>query len=284
MAKVIAHRGARSLAPENTLAAAQLAFDMGADLWETDVRITQDGHLILFHDETLLRCTDVTSRFPSRAMDPINTFSLSEIKSLDAGSYFEKTDPFGQIACGNISAKQLALYTQERIPTLEQGLAFARKNNWTVNLELKAFQGQEKDIALPEKTIETICKIGLSKTEERHPTKGLHMPQIVISSFCHPWLDWISKNHPGIEVQALFGDQEAENDGAPLEFEDFRFSTYNVNAQMITKAQVTDLKARGKKINLFTVNDKKLFKAFVQMGVDGIITDFPQRFVIRNVH
>ncbi|WP_353763502.1 glycerophosphodiester phosphodiesterase family protein, partial [Oceanithermus sp.] len=52
---VIAHRGARSLAPENTLAAAQKGLEVGADLWETDVGVTADGVLILFHDDSLKR-------------------------------------------------------------------------------------------------------------------------------------------------------------------------------------------------------------------------------------
>ncbi|MCF6248887.1 MAG: hypothetical protein L3J69_16245 [Desulfobacula sp.] len=267
MVQVIAHRGARSLAPENSLSAAQLAFDIGSDLWETDVRITRDGHLILFHDELLSRCTDVASLFPSRALDPVNTFSLTEIQSLDAGSYFEKTDPFGQIVRGNISKKLLESYRKERISTLEQGLIFIQKNNWKVNLELKAVLGQDKDMALPEKTLETIRSIGLNKA------------QVVISSFCHPWLDWITKKYPGIEVQALMG----ENDYDPLDFADFRFPVYNVNAQVITKAQVIDLKARGKKVNVFTINDNEEFETFVKMGVDGIFTDFSQRFVISKI-
>jgi len=64
MVQVIAHRGARSIAPENTLKAAKIAFEIGADLWETDVNITRDGRLILFHDDSLLRCTNAIKKFP----------------------------------------------------------------------------------------------------------------------------------------------------------------------------------------------------------------------------
>ena len=50
---VIAHRGARSLAPENTLLAAQKAFDLGADMWELDVAMTYDDQLVVIHDKII---------------------------------------------------------------------------------------------------------------------------------------------------------------------------------------------------------------------------------------
>lgn len=61
--EIIAHRGARSLAPENTLAAARLAHKLGAHRWETDAVLTRDGQLVLFHDESLARCTNAAQVF-----------------------------------------------------------------------------------------------------------------------------------------------------------------------------------------------------------------------------
>jgi len=92
MVQIIAHRGARSVAPENTLKAAKLAFEIGADLWETDVNVTRDGHLVLFHDETLVRCTNAVSRFPQESSYRVKDFDLKDIQLLDAGSYFVETD------------------------------------------------------------------------------------------------------------------------------------------------------------------------------------------------
>jgi len=62
----IAHRGARSLAPENTLAAARKALEVGADMWELDVRMTADGALILSHDSSLESTSNVKDVFPDR--------------------------------------------------------------------------------------------------------------------------------------------------------------------------------------------------------------------------
>ncbi len=263
MVQVIAHRGARSLAPENTLKAAQIACETGADLWETDVAVTRDGHLVLFHDDTLLRCTDAEKKFPLKASFRVEDFDLKEIRALDAGSYFVETDPFGQISQGNVGREAQTSFIGEPIPLLEEGLTLTLEKNWTINLELKFFEGAAKDSYLPDHTLEII--------------RRTHIPlnRVIISSFHHPWLLRIMEKEPLLGVQALVGD----NDTDPLDFKDFFFSTYNANAVLIRPDQIRALKDRGKKINLFTVNDPRDFSRFSELGVDGIFTDFPQRFV-----
>ena len=95
---VIAHRGASAYAPENTLPAFWLAFDMGADFIEYDVQVTKDKQLVILHDQTLERTTNVEELFPARgriaAGDKsgekhwyVYDFTLAEIKRLDAGSW-----------------------------------------------------------------------------------------------------------------------------------------------------------------------------------------------------
>ena len=60
----IAHRGARSLAPENTLAAARKGLELKADLWELDVAVTSDGELVVLHDDSLERTSNARQVFP----------------------------------------------------------------------------------------------------------------------------------------------------------------------------------------------------------------------------
>jgi len=263
MVQVIAHRGARSIAPENTLKAAKIAFEIGADLWETDVNITRDGRLILFHDDSLLRCTNAIKKFPLKTSYQVLDFDLKEIKSLDAGSYFNETDPFQEISKGHVSSKTKVSFIGETIPLLEEGLLLTLKKNWTINLELKFFERTASSSYLPDLTLEIIRQTNIPLT------------QVIISSFHHPWLLRIMEKEPLLEVQALVGDKDTE----PLDFKDFSFSTYNANAALIHPDQIKALKDKGKKINLFTVNDPKAFSRFSDLGVDGIFTDFPQRFV-----
>ncbi len=96
---LIAHRGASAYAPEHTMAAYQLALDQGADFIEPDLQITSDGRLIALHDLTLERTTNVRDVFPDRFREEMvrgrptpvwyaSDFTLEEIRSLDAGSWF----------------------------------------------------------------------------------------------------------------------------------------------------------------------------------------------------
>lgn len=90
---VVAHRGASFDAPEETIPAYILARDLGADYLELDVQRTKDGVLIALHDDLLERTTNIAQVFPKRAKDPVSTFTLAEIKQLDAGSWFNKAYP-----------------------------------------------------------------------------------------------------------------------------------------------------------------------------------------------
>src|SRR5918993_53719 len=96
----VAHRGASAYAPEHTLAAYRLAIEQGADFVEQDLAVTKDGVLICLHDASLERTTDVEELFPDRAISMsiegqtrragvANDFTPAEIKTLDAGSWFD---------------------------------------------------------------------------------------------------------------------------------------------------------------------------------------------------
>ena len=98
---VVAHRGASAYAPEHTAAAYRLAIEMGADFVEQDLAVTKDGVLICLHDASLERTTNVEELFPNRVSTQTiegntrqawlaNDFTLAEIKTLDAGSWFDK--------------------------------------------------------------------------------------------------------------------------------------------------------------------------------------------------
>ena len=90
---VIAHRGASWFAPEETVPAYILARELGADYLEFDIQLTSDGVPVLFHDDTLERTTNVAEIFPQRKSGAVSSFSLSELKRLDAGSWFNIKNP-----------------------------------------------------------------------------------------------------------------------------------------------------------------------------------------------
>ena len=80
---------------------------------------------------------------------------------------------------------------------------------------------------------------------------------------------------PEIEIQALIG----RYDETFLDWGDFSFATYNARSTLIDDAQIVEAKNRGKAINLFTVNEQDEMIRSVNAGIDGLITDYPQRLV-----
>ncbi|MCP4670783.1 MAG: hypothetical protein GY857_05705 [Desulfobacula sp.] len=265
MTTIIAHRGARSIAPENTIAAAKKAFELGADLWETDVAVTKDEHLILFHDDSLERTTNVKKVFPSDTNLTFTEYTLEQIKKLDTGSRYIATDPFGEIKKGNLTKEELLSFKAEKIPTLEEALLFTKEKLWKVNLELKKLPQRFKDYPVPEKVIAIIRDIGINKA------------QIIVSSFNHDWLQSVHDMEPEIEIQALIGYSFTD----PLKWGDYSFETYNARSTLIDEKQIKTARKKGRKINLFTVNNIQEMENFIEQGVDGIITDYPQR--LRNL-
>lgn len=257
----IAHRGARSIAPENTILAALRGWQAGADLWETDVAVTKDEQLILMHDHSLERTTDVKQKFPRKKSYQVIDYSLEEIRTLDSGSRYIETDPFREIAEGTLSEKDLEAIKGEKIPTLEEALDFTRDKKWKINLELKQLPERLDYFPLPGRVSEIIEKSGIEKD------------RVIVSSFRHDWLHDFKKLGPHMQVQALIGD---DNDPA-LEWGSYEFDTYNALYTLIDEAQIQKAKKKGKRINLFTVNNVADMAHFIKLGVDGMFTDYPRR-------
>ena len=134
---IMGHRGASHIAPENTLIALEMAAEHGAIGVEIDVRYSSDGELVLMHDATLTRTTDVAEKFPERKNDDIDTFTLIELRTLDAGSYFYNDDLYGAIASGYITQEQAATYQGIKIPTLLEAINLSRDLNFIIDFDTK---------------------------------------------------------------------------------------------------------------------------------------------------
>ena len=257
---VIAHRGASSLAPENTLAAARLAHALGADLWEADVGMSKEGELLLLHDETLERTTDAREKYPEKAPWLAEELSLAEIQSLDAGSWFHREDPFGELGRGEARGN----YRGERVPTLKAALELTRDLDWRVNLELKSPRDPGLKGLLLEKTI-AACR-----------ESGLLPEQVVLSSFDLDLLRRLKELAPEYRVQAVLGLDPAH----PIDWgEAWDFDELNPMAELTPPAKVAELSAAGKKVQPWTVNDPKAALDYFEAGAAGVFTDYPQRLV-----
>ena len=154
---VIAHRGASGYLPEHTLEAKVMAFAQGADFIEQDVVMTQDDQLIVFHDLTLERTTDVATRFPQRARPDgsfyVIDFTLAELRQLQVSEGFTMKE-------GNavpnypvrfpVLTSRFGIHTLQEELELIQGMNHSTGKNIGIYPELKSpwFHHQhDKDIA-----------------------------------------------------------------------------------------------------------------------------------------
>jgi glycerophosphoryl diester phosphodiesterase len=128
---VIAHRGASSYAPENTLAAFDLAIEMGVSDLELDIHAASDGHLVVIHDDSVDRTTN--------GSPPVTSHTLAALAALDAGSWFHPK------------------FAGERIPTLA-GVLERYKGRAHIHTELK---GRSADLS--RRTVDLIRRLGMVK-------------------------------------------------------------------------------------------------------------------------
>lgn len=256
----IAHRGARSLAPENTLAAAKKAYDVGADMWELDVAVTSDGELVVIHDDTLERTSNAPEVFPNRKPWAVHTFLLSELQKLDFGSWFNIEDPFKQIAAGKVSQADQYSYVGERIPTLREALTFTQANNWKVNVEIKDASGTPGDKVVVRKVNDLLVELNM-------------VDRVMVSSFNHSYIQQIRVLNPKLKTAALV-EHNVPDPVALLKKLDAQ--AFNPNPDSLPDHQVKTLRQAGDEVYVWTVNDPALMRHLARLGVNGIFTDFPQ--------
>lgn len=157
LSSIIAHRGASALAPENTLAAFQKAYEIGAKWVEFDVMLAACGEAVVIHDETLDRTTN--------GQGNVCDYPYSYLQTLDAGSWFNP------------------VFAGEKIPTLVKVITLLRHLNLTANIEIKPALGREQ---------ETVQKV-LQVIEDHWP-KNKKPP--LISSFSSVVLHYVRKYSP----------------------------------------------------------------------------------------
>jgi glycerophosphoryl diester phosphodiesterase len=119
--RVIGHRGAAAAAPENTLAGIAKAKALGASWIEFDVKLTEDGHPVLFHDDRLERTTD--------GYGLVAATPLAALRELDAGSWFGPA------------------FRGELVPTFQEALALCAELGLGINAEIKPCPGRERETA-----------------------------------------------------------------------------------------------------------------------------------------
>ncbi|MFF3015110.1 glycerophosphodiester phosphodiesterase [Streptomyces sp. NPDC057939] len=246
---VYAHRGASAYAPENTLEAVDLARELGFDWVENDVQRTRDGELVVIHDDTLARTTDVEEVFPDRRPWRVRDFTAAEIARLDAGSWFGDGG-----------------HTGARVPTLREYLDRVRLNQQRLLLEIKKpelYPGIEED------TLEVLEEAGW--LEERRVAERL-----VVQSFSADSVRVVHDLRPDL-VTAFLGTPAVADLPLYAEFAD-RINPWHTTISADWVAAVHRLRGahgRAMEVDTWIVDDAATARKVRDMGVDGIITNAP---------
>ncbi|MFJ6388614.1 glycerophosphodiester phosphodiesterase [Streptomyces sp. NPDC091972] len=244
---VIAHRGGSAHAPENTLAAVDKAARLGAVWVENDVQRTKDGELVVLHDDSLQRTTDVEQVFPGRAPWKVKDFTAAEIARLDAGSWFG------------------AAYAGARVPTLEQYVHRIDLHHQKLLLELKnpeLYPGIERE------TLKLLANEGWLDRK--------HRGRLVVQSFSAASLRTVHDLEPAVRTGFLGTPSVADlHTYAPF------VDQINPSYTTVSTAYVSAVHAftgpHGKplEVSTWTVNTVEAARRVAGYGVDGIITDKP---------
>ena len=240
---IVAHRGASGVAPENTLAAVRLALKQGADVIENDIMRTSDGQLVIMHDVSLARTTDVEQVFPDRSPWNVGTFTLAEIKRLDAGSWFSPK------------------FAGERVPTLRE---------WVLAVGSAGMLLEAKDPALYP-GIETDIDKELRSMPEF--TRALRAGRVTMQAGDEPWLRGYHDLAPDVPIALLYYTR-------PTDAELVAASTWldGVNPALgnIDQAIVDRIHQLGLTANVWTVNGGQDMYRAIEWHVDGVITNYPK--------
>ena len=246
---VMAHRGGAGLWPENTMHSFERAVDLGVDVLETEIHSTADNILVLMHDSTVDRTTNGSG--------PISAFTLEELKTLDAGYNWSadggQTFPFRGSGI--------------TVPTLEE--AFTNLPTVRINIDIK----QEKPSLLGSlcKTIRTFDMVD----------------RVMVASFSSKVLKAFRRVCPEVATSAgtgevaLFYTMNLVFLGGVYRsaFQAFQIPEHRSGLRVLTKRFVKTARGLNLAVHVWTINEIKDMQRLLDLGVDGIVTDYPDRLI-----
>ncbi|WP_347355030.1 glycerophosphodiester phosphodiesterase family protein [Intrasporangium sp.] len=266
------HRGARGLAPENTLAGVRACIESGASAVEIDVRLTADGHIVLWHDPVLrpgtCRCTA-----GDLAGARIDALTLEQLRTVDIGSTGHPRFPGQRL---DPTARFVTLHE-----VLTVGVALAPQIWWTI--EVKVDPGHPASLATRPALVEGV----LAEIHEHGIAK-----RCFVHSFDWGVLELASRLDPLPLRSALVEVGKTYAPGTPwlgsVRWEQHREDLPGAVAELgacVVGPEYVDVDARlvrrahdlGIAVLTWTVNEPADLLRMRDLGVDGIVTDYPDR-------
>jgi glycerophosphoryl diester phosphodiesterase len=232
---VVAHRGFSHIAPENTLAAAKKAVEIGADGSEFDVYASADGALVVMHDATVDRTTN--------GKGDVTKLSLAQIQRLDAGSWMDRR------------------FAGERVPTLDQMLAVLRVSRCRPVIEIKGHDIADKVVAAVRAADMVDQAVVISFHKEAVKAVRTLEPRLACGWLCDKVPEDVP---PSKQVDWIIG-QARECDT----------NFVDLSHELLSAKIVTQLQRRGMTVWVWTVDDPTRIDELIRWGVAGVTTNRP---------
>ena len=249
---IIAHRGGRGIAPEGTMAAFDKSFALGVDVFEYDIHQTADGHLVVIHDPSVDRTTDGSGL--------VNEMTLAEVQALDAGYHFKDEQ-------GEYSYRNQGVYIPtvvevfEAYPDMRQLIEIKDTNDPVLYDEII----QQLWNLIQEYKMEDQVMIGSFDHEINKAFEELSEDKIPIGAGEQAVRDFANMHVPYLNGLAK---SSVDSLQLPVEEEGHNLASKNI---------IRSAKKRNMAIYYWTINEKDEMKELILKGVDGLITDYPDR-------
>jgi glycerophosphoryl diester phosphodiesterase len=248
---VIAHQGGDGLRPSNTMAAFQNAVDMGVDVLEMDIHSTKDGVLVVIHDDTIDRTTDGSGR--------VQDYTFEELQAFDAGYDWPTLEEESGRTDRPFRGQGIT------IPSLEE--IFTAFPDYLMNIEIKqkepsivpAFCDLMRQYNMTEKVL-----VGSFHSEPMAELKEL-CPEVAVSAQENDIRTFYVLNTIGLG--AIY--RPSTNA--------FQVPEYAGDMHVVTPGFVNGAHAHNLDVHVWTVNEMEQMQRMIDAGVDGIISDYPDR-------
>jgi len=260
------HRGCRGLLPENTVAGFVLSIREGADVLEMDLCIAGDGSIIVSHEPWMSHeiCTDPEGKEIPKAEERnhnLHAMSVAKIQSYGCGSRPHPRFPGQrQLPVHKPTLAEVVTVT-ETVPLLREGVAIR------YNMEIKHHPDLVPDFCpdasqFVRMVLEEINRLGIAN-------------RTCIQSFSAEVMEALHEQAPNLTNAWLVESEGTVKD--QLARLSYKPDIYSPNWQLLSAEDVHELQSQGIRVIPWTVNDTLDLYNVMQMGVDGIITDFPDR-------
>jgi len=263
------HRGCRGLMPENTIPAMIKALDLGVTTLEMDVVITKDKKVVLSHDQWFSE--EISTKPDGTYMGPreekkfnIYWMTYDEVKTFDVGLKPHPRFPEQQ----KIKAEKPLL--SDLIDSVKQYMMTSKRAFPYYNIETKSDPELEGVFhPKPDEFVELLIGVIKEKGIEDH---------VIIQSFDFRTLQYLHKHYPAIKTAMLIEDFDKRSLEDQLKAIGFTPTIYSPEYSLVNKSLLKKCHKQSIKVIPWTVNDKETINKLKAMGVDGIITDYPNLF------